>query len=184
MKRKFADRRDDSDIIEKDYVLMDSNNPNFRGKMSLVVMKKVKNAFIAYRPNGISEVIADNGFKLMQFFFEDKKYSLTIFYDSNDHVLQWYFDIIADIYEMEDDTPYIDDMYLDLVVLPDGYSYVLDEDELENAVTKRIVSQKQYDDAYENLFHLKQFVNSYFSEIKEFIDDSFKLLSQRMKSNE
>ncbi|MCL6459025.1 MAG: DUF402 domain-containing protein, partial [Gorillibacterium sp.] len=44
--------------------------------------------------------------------------------------------------------PYCDDLYLDVVLLPDGQLFLLDEDELEEALSKRIIRQSDFELAH------------------------------------
>ena len=49
---------------------------------------------------------------------------------------------------IEDGVPYQDDLYLDVVVVPDGRIHILDEDELKEAYSKREISKDEYDMAF------------------------------------
>ena len=75
--------------------------------------------------------------------------------------------------------PYEDDLYLDVVLVPDGRIHLLDEDELDDAYKKREINQKEFDMAYrvaneiiekyqekDNIEKLKDFSNKYLEKIK------------------
>ena len=49
---------------------------------------------------------------------------------------------------VEDGIPYEDDLYLDVVIVPDGRIHVLDEDELKSAYDRKEVSKEEYEMAY------------------------------------
>ena len=67
--------------------------------------------------------------------------------DDKDNIVEWYFDIARELGN-EDGIPYEDDLYLDVVIVPDGRIHLLDEDELEDAYNKKEVNKKDYDMAY------------------------------------
>ncbi|MFS0659983.1 DUF402 domain-containing protein [Niallia alba] len=59
-------------------------------------------------------------------------------------IVQWYIDIGLKN-GIENNVPWIDDLFLDIVVLPSKEIFFLDEDELENAFRDSIISKEQYD---------------------------------------
>ena len=74
---------------------------------------------------GESCVYFDKGWKISKFFNEDGS------------LKYWYCDIISYEYIEKDDTYIFTDLLLDVIIYPDGSYKVLDEDELEEALTKR-----------------------------------------------
>ena len=44
--------------------------------------------------------------------------------------------------------PYLEDLYLDIVLLPTGEIVLLDGDELIEALAKQVITQQEYDSAY------------------------------------
>ena len=86
--------------------------------------------------------------------------------NANDDILLWYIDMIAAQGIDEDGVPYFDDLYLDLVVYPDGAIIVDDMDELEDALTKKDITQEQFELAINTAEKLK---TSLLSNIQEFI---------------
>ena len=64
--------------------------------------------------------------------------------DENGKVLLWYIDMTAKQGIDVDGVPYFDDLYLDLVVYPDGTIIVDDMDELEEALSKKDITQEQF----------------------------------------
>ena len=62
--------------------------------------------------------------------------------------MQYYIDVAKE-YEIDDcGLPYFDDLYLDVVLLPNGKMYVLDEDELEDAYKSGDVTKEEYELAW------------------------------------
>jgi hypothetical protein len=69
-------------------------------------------------------------------------------YDGEGKIIEWYFDITKANGVDEDGKPYYDDLFLDLVLLPDGQVITLDEDELLEALNNGIITREDYDLAY------------------------------------
>jgi len=104
----------------------------------------------------------------MMHFPEGVDYSVTTTFDRNGEVVQWYFDIIKNKGLTNEGIPFIDDLYLDLVFLPDGAMYALDEDELEEALKANEITKQEYDKAKVTLTELIESIkNNTNIEIKE-----------------
>ncbi|WP_324295642.1 ribonuclease FAU-1 family protein [Rossellomorea vietnamensis] len=87
--------------------------------------------------------IVDNGYMWLQHFPMEKNHSLTTMFDANGEIVQWYIDICLEN-GVEDGVPWMDDLYLDIVVLPSGEFFLLDEDELEQAFKNGAISESMY----------------------------------------
>ena len=74
----------------------------------------------------------------------------------NGKVLLWYIDMTAKQGIDVDGVPYFDDLYLDLVVYPDGTIIVDDMDELEEALSKKDITQEQFNLAVETSHRLQR----------------------------
>ena len=86
--------------------------------------------------------------------------------EKND-ILLWYIDMIAAQGTDVDGIPYIDDLYLDLVVYPDGTIVVDDMDELKDALGKNDITNEQFELAMDTSVRLKE---GLLSNIESFID--------------
>ena len=65
MKINYANRQNDSNILSKKFKMMKSQDPYFKGKITLIQVEKVKKQFVAKRPNGESDIIIDNNYKIL-----------------------------------------------------------------------------------------------------------------------
>ncbi len=83
-------------------------------------------------------------------------YCITAMMDENGKVLLWYIDMTAKQGIDVDGVPYFDDLYLDLVVYPDGTIIVDDMDELEEALSKKDITQEQFNLAVETSHRLQR----------------------------
>ena len=74
---------------------------------------------------------------------------------------------------VEDDIPYEDDLYLDLVINPMGESTMLDEDELKYVLDKKDITIEDYKLAYKTIDMLQ----------REYVDnfDHLVALTERIK---
>ena len=100
--------------------------------------------------------------------------------DANGDVVQWYFDICLEN-GVEDGVPWMDDLYLDVVVLPSGEIFQLDEDELEHAYKSGVLSKMEYDLAWnENREIMTQLKNNEFHLLTLALEHK-KLLEKELK---
>lgn len=176
LKKRFADGRNKSiDILEKDFRNMRIDNEEFNGNVSLLSIKKVRKEWYVDEEN---RCILANNYKWLEIYPDEKNYCLTVMYDEKEKIVEWYFDIARGVGE-ENGVPYEDDLYLDVVLVPDGRIHLLDEDELDDAYKKREINQKEFDMAYrvaneiiekyqekDNIEKLKDFSNKYLEKIK------------------
>ncbi len=180
MKINYADRQNDNNILSKKIKIINSQNLHFKGKITLIQIDKVKKEFIARRPNGKSEIVIDNNYKILTFFPEKDSYCFSAMYNSNCEILQWYFDILKGSCEHNSAIPYGEDMYLDIVVLPNGEFYTLDEDELEEALAKKLITKTDFSNAYGSMNNVKQMIKSNFNKLKDFTESSFRTLIKQL----
>jgi predicted RNA-binding protein associated with RNAse of E/G family len=88
-------------------------------------------------------VVVANGYLAEWFIFRGKWYDVSKFYDRKRRFTGYYCDIIRPIARLlsnPTETSIMTDLFLDLWITPEGKWKVLDEDELQQAVTKRIIS--------------------------------------------
>ena len=97
-------------------------------------------------------------------------------YDDKNNLIEWYFDISKEI-GIENNIPYEDDLYLDMIITPTGEEIVVDEDELLAARDNNVITQKDVDDAYQALKQLEEkYVNNFSELIKltDYLKEQFK----------
>ena len=157
MKRRFAvseDNKNDLYIqkrIDKDY---------FKGYLCFLKLNKVNNPK-KVNVNGEEYYIINDNYKMYLVYPDNSNYVITIMYDDNDNLIEWYFDVSKEV-GIKNGIPYEDDLYLDLVIRPNGESYVLDEDELKEALDKKDITSSDYEFAYETLEKLqKEYVSNF-----------------------
>lgn len=79
----------------------------------------------------------------ISFTFLKEGFKLGRFYDLQGKFLYWYCDIIDVLYDSETDTYTLDDLLVDIKLMPDGTMKVLDADELADALEQKLVTPEQ-----------------------------------------
>ena len=175
MKINYADRKNDENILKKNVKIIDSNNKKFDGKITLIELVDIQKELIVGRPDGSREKVIAKDYKIMTFFPNDEKYSMTVMIDDKNRILQWYFDINKYNCKYENQIPYSEDLFLDVVLLPNGNYYNLDEDDLEQAYKEKSISLKEYYDAYNTRGKIIKMIENDFSSILFFTVNSLSL---------
>ena len=92
--------------------------------------------------------LAGPGYKWLMYLPMNEKWCITAFYYPDNELLEWYFDISRCNFVDEHGMPCIDDIFLDLVVLPNGKAVTVDADELQEALDKGEITPEDFDKAY------------------------------------
>jgi predicted RNA-binding protein associated with RNAse of E/G family len=114
-------------------------------------LKVTEPLFVSYGEKKIR--IVDDGYMWLQQFPLKEKHSVTTMFDKSGNVVQWYIDICLEN-GMEKGIPYMDDLYLDIVVLPSGEVIEKDADELEQAFLTGVIDKPLYDIAWNEAVQL------------------------------
>ena len=87
-----------------------------------------------------------NGFYVMEIISKNDNYALRMFINDKKEIIEYYFDIIKESgIDPDSKIPYFYDLYLDVVLTPNGKPYVVDEDELEEALNNKDITKEEYD---------------------------------------
>ncbi|NMH73955.1 DUF402 domain-containing protein [Bacillus sp. RO2] len=142
LKRRYGDRSEWKRILKRQYSQKFLDTEAFRGYVTLLHIHKVTEPLIVnYEEKSIC--IVDDGYMWLQHFPSNEHYSLTTMFDASGEVVQWYIDITNEN-GIENNLPYTDDLFLDIIVLSSGEVIQKDADELEEAYTKGTINQAQY----------------------------------------
>ncbi|WP_439875503.1 DUF402 domain-containing protein [Bacillus mycoides] len=143
MKRKYGDGSSWKRLIEKDYRVKQVEE----GMLGILDIKKVREP--SYKEYNSKELcIAGDGYTWIQYFINGKNFAITAMLDDQKKLVQYYIDVTKEFKVDDRGLPYFDDLYLDVVLLPNGKMYVLDEDELENAYKSGDVTKEEYELAW------------------------------------
>lgn len=166
-------------IISKDIFGRRVNSELLNGYIGLIDIKEVSEAQI-WKFNGEDIVVCDKERKWLSILPQDDWYCITAMMDGEGDILLWYIDMIANQGIDADGVPYFDDLYLDLVVYPDGTIVVDDMDELEDALSKKDITQEQYNLAIETSNRLQRGLLNNISSFTEYTRKCYEIVKQNM----
>jgi uncharacterized protein len=142
LKRKYGDHHNWQRITKRRYAQEYLDTDNFTGYVTLIDMVKVSEPLhVSYEEKEVC--LVDDGYMWLRQFPFGKNHMVTTTFDHKGNIVQWYIDICHP-YEMENGVPIIDDLFLDIVVLPTGEVFLLDEDELEEALVSNVINRELY----------------------------------------
>lgn len=100
--------------------------------------------------SGQSVVYIDNGYYIVEFTPLEQFYNVRVFLDRNAEVLGYYFDISRGN-GVEENIPYYDDLYLDIIHCPadNNFTVIVDEDELLKALNTGKITREEFNFANE-----------------------------------
>ena len=146
LKRKYGDRSDWKRVKKREYTQSYVERDEFTGYITLLnIVQATDPLWVKYDDKNVC--IVDDGYMWLQHFPKGKHYSVTTMFDADGEVIQWYIDICNEI-GIEHNIPWCDDLFLDIVILPTGEIFQLDEDELEQALINGWVDQSMYNLAW------------------------------------
>jgi len=144
---KYADRKDWKRITKKSWRSFDRRGYYFHGRVSIFEIHKVQEP-LSVNYSGRNLTLADNGYTWVQYFPKGESYTITVMINDKEEVIQWYIDICHSHGLTENNVPWYKDLYLDIIVFPDGTWNLVDEDELHCALKVGIITKKDFDFAY------------------------------------
>ncbi len=154
LKRKYGSRYDWKRIVERRYAEKYISTSQFTGYVTLLEMNDVAEPlYMTYL--GRAVCIADKGYSWLQHFPDGKHFSVTTVFDSSKHIVQWYIDICRENGYCHKNGPWMDDLFLDLIVLPTGEIIEKDIEELEEARNNRIITEDEFELAWSEFDRIK-----------------------------
>jgi predicted acetyltransferase/predicted RNA-binding protein associated with RNAse of E/G family len=164
LKKRYADRYV-GNRANANLKIISISDDYFSGDIYLYKFIDVKDKILI--PNG--KCLIDINYKWLEFYDYSSKVKLTAIYDENNNIIEWYFDIAREIVK-DNEIPYEDDLYLDVVVIPNGDIILLDEDELKEAFNKKELTQEEFENAYKESEQLINKLKNNKDKLKEYTD--------------
>lgn len=93
---------------------------------------------------------------------------MTVGLNEENKILYWYFDIAKNTLFTDKGVPYIEDLYLDVIIDPNGKMVLVDEDELKDALDSNDINKEEFDFAYRVANDLISKVKGKEKELNEF----------------
>jgi predicted RNA-binding protein associated with RNAse of E/G family len=120
-------------LTDRQFQMARVETEGFRGMAGLIEIRSVREPLVV--KSVLSEVvIADAGYSWLQLSPDKGGWWLTVMYDANGALVQYYFDVTLRNFIAEDGEPRFVDLYLDVVMDPAGRWVLLDRDELDEAL--------------------------------------------------
>lgn len=142
VKKKTLKKTDWKRITKSASAYLPLDFPGLKGMAGLFAIREVTAPLIVTLL-GKRIVLADRGFHWLQIGPEHENWWLTVQYDAEDKTIQYYFDITKDNTICGEESFFLD-LFLDVVLLPDGRIAILDADELEQAYSEDLISEDDY----------------------------------------
>lgn len=143
MKRKLLTKPDWPRIAKRHSKLIYVENPDFKGYIAALYLDKVNEPLVVKQEDRFVSIV-DNGYLWLVFLPNNEYYALTTLYNAQGEIIEWYFDITNQNGIDEENRPFFDDLYLDVVVTPASQIILLDEDELDEALNRKVITIEQY----------------------------------------
>lgn len=153
------------------------NTNYFYGYIGLLYIEEVDEPQI-WKFNGEEIIVCNKGLKWLTILPKNDYYCITAMMDENSEIVLWYIDMIAS-QGIEDGVPYFDDLYLDLVVYPNGEIIEDDMDELKQALLHKDIDKNQYQLALETSYKLKRGLLSDVNRFKEFTNACYEMINNK-----
>jgi uncharacterized protein len=144
VKRLIANRPDWKRILQKRFYCSYLNTPKFTGYATLLCLDKVRDPLLA-KSSDMPVCIVNDNYSWLQHFPQDEHFTLTTMFDEQGKVVQWYIDICLRHGVTENNIPWLDDLFLDVVIFPSGETKLLDFVELSSALATNELSKREYD---------------------------------------
>lgn len=142
MKKKLISKTYLRDVYKFDLHILNDNNNYY---LSVKKILDIKEPFFLH--SGLC--LLDKEYYVVEVIPKSENYIMRVFFNENKKRLLYYFDItLGNGLDEETNIPYYNDLYLDVVVKNDEIE-ILDEDELEEALTEKKITKYEYDLAYE-----------------------------------
>ena len=176
MKKRYMEPKNHKSIDKYKFKKIYVNSREFNGYVGFINIRHVTNVWHVPRKNGKKECILNSGYNWIVFYPENEKYAITVLCNNKKEVVEWYFDMVKS-FGIEDGMPYMYDLYLDLVITRKGEVYILDEDELLEAVKINDITEEDYKMAHDTLdMLLKKYDNG--NNIDDLIDLTDKYIGE------
>ncbi|WP_096187685.1 DUF402 domain-containing protein [Evansella halocellulosilytica] len=156
LKRKYGDRSGWKRVVRKQYAQRYVESKEYKGDITLLKIEEIKEPLSVKYDEQQEICIANKGYMWLQHFPENERHSVTTMFNDHSEIVQWYIGICYEVGN-EKHVPWMDDLFLDIVVLPSGDVMLLDEEELEQALITGTIDNQLYDIAQkeaEKIMHL------------------------------
>lgn len=143
-KRQFADHSNNKEIYSSEYRKMDLKDDPYFGAACLINITKAGEKRWIERKNGEKQVILDANYKWLLLYPKKGDFSVMAIFNTDSQFVQFTFDIGKNV-NYKTKIPYLDDLYLDIVMSENNEIQFIGEEELETAYKSSAIKQKDYE---------------------------------------
>lgn len=154
-------------VDKKDFKYMYIDEDDYKGYLGQIHIIKANQP-----PKELGLESIKDDYRWLEFYPENSKIAMTVCFDKENKIRNWYFDVINKVGIMENN-PYFEDLYLDITMTPDNKIELLDEEELKDALKNNDITKEQYDMAYVEAKKLIKRIDGKQKEIIEFCNKYF-----------
>ena len=122
--------------------------------------------------------LVDTGYSWMQIAPKNEHWWLTVMFDDQGGIVQYYFDITLENILCGRDS-YFRDLFLDIAALPEQAMELLDRDELDAALAEDTITKDEYGLALETAEWLMGELPQYWKELHEFCMKIYYILKKQ-----
>lgn len=159
-------------IITKKRTGKTLDTEDFIGYVGILSINEVSEPQI-WKYNGDDLIVCDSHYQWLTIMPKNDYYCLTVMMNEKQEMQVCYIDMIDEQGYDEDGVPYFYDLYLDLVVYPDGTVIEDDMDELQDALQKGDITQQQFEQALATSDKLKKDLLSDIEAFKSYIQKMY-----------
>ena len=164
-------------IIAKNRIGKEIDTSEYSGYVGLLNINEVTQPQI-WKYNGEDIVVCDNNYKWLTIMPKNAYYCITVIMNDKSEIQVCYIDMLAEQGYDKDDVPYFYDLYLDLIVYPDGTIIEDDMDELQNALEINDITQQQFDLAIKTSSEIKNGLLSDHVAFKDYVQRMYDMVKQ------
>ena len=147
MIRKFVNKSDWIRVTTFKDKTLKIKDENFEGYIYGIYVEKANKRFeVSYGDENF--LILDNGYIWIQIVPTSKHYTVTIMFDNERNIIQWYIDVTNMNGVDSDGRIFYDDLYLDIVITKERNIILINEDKINNALNNYVITSEQYKNAY------------------------------------
>lgn len=157
-RRKYADRTRWVRVLERAFKVRRLEDERFSGYVTRLDIGKVREPLFATAV-GRRLCVADAGYTWLQHFPDGARYCVTTVLNPDGEVVQHYIDVADKLGVSDEDIPWWDDLYLDVLVVPGVGSEIVDEDDLEQGLIEGVVTEADAAQAHSEAKRLKTLID-------------------------
>lgn len=144
LKREYLDYTSNKEIFDSEFKKIDLKDDSNFSAASLLEIKKVEKKEWSNRKDEEDVVIQDNGYQWLTLFPKEENFVIIAIYNVKSELVQFTFNIGKKI-QSKGKRPFLDDLYLDIILTSKNGVEFNGEDELENVYKAGNLKHQDYE---------------------------------------